>query len=344
MRTTALGIPLLAAVAACGLFEPDPEPELLGCLPAYADVERTASDELARTHPLGAGVLVRVDGVTVCRLFFGSYGPDTVVPTASAAKWLTAATVLAVVDRGALTLETRAGDLFPDAPAATADITVAQLLSHTSGLQWFSRCMGRATFTLQECAQQILEGDLHFEPGTGFQYAGPPFTVAGAMAERALGQSWAEVFRTAIAIPLRLSGTSYGDSPNPALSEGDVTSTLDDYGRFAQMILDHGRWRGWPVLSPQAVDEMRRSRTEGLPIVYSPRGGIPYGLGVWLDSVDASGNGVVISSPGIGGFVPVVDFGRRMVFVFETWDDADRIWSAMVSILRAAEAAADAQP
>ena len=33
-----------------------------------------------------------------------------------------------------------------------------------------------------------------------------------------------------------------------------------------------------------------------------------YGLGVWLDAVDATGQGTMLSSPGIGGFVPLVDY------------------------------------
>lgn len=327
----------------CGLLDPTSS-ELVGCLPSYIEVEQTAALQLAGHDLDGAALLVRVDGRTVCRIFFGSYGPTTQVYTASAAKWLTAGAVLALVDRGALRLDTRAVDLFPDAPATTANITVSQLLSHTSGLLWFSRCMGRSDRTLQECAEEILDGDLHFEPGTGFFYGGPPFTVAGAMAERAFGRPWAEVFRTTIAEPLGLTNTSYGDNPNPALSEGEVVSTLDDFGRFAQMILDHGVVGGRRVLSEDAIHEMRRTWNAGVPVISSPRDELPYGLGVWLDAVDPAGFGTELSSPGAGGFVPLVDFGRRMVFVFETFDHLELIWPAVTSILGVAREAVDRQP
>ncbi len=336
----ALGALLLLGASSCGVSDPDPT-EFVGCLPSYADLEQITVAQLGHYDLENAALLVRVDGRAVCRLFFGSYGPTTQVPTASAAKWLSAGAILAVVDRGALRLDTRAVDLFPSAPPATADITLSQLLSHTSGLLWFSRCMGRPNDTLQGCAQTILEGDLHFEPGSGFYYAGPPFTVAGAMAERAVGESWAEVFRSMIGAPLGMSNTSYGDSPNPALSEGEVRSTLDDYGRFAQMILDHGQWRGRRVLSDEVIREMRRNWSAGVPIVYSPRSEVPYGLGVWLDAVDATGSGAVLSSPGIGGFVPIVDYDRLMVFVFETLDEVNRIWPAVITILDGARAAVD---
>jgi CubicO group peptidase (beta-lactamase class C family) len=326
----------LVTISACGVSDPS-SPALVGCLPAFADIEETAQAELQGSAD--AALLVRVEGQTVCRLFFGAYGPDTRVATASAAKWLTAGAILSLVDQGKLRLDTRASSLFPSAPAATANITITQLLSHTSGLLWFSRCMGRADDTLQGCAETILESDLHFEPGTGFFYSGPPFTVAGAMAERATGKGWEEIFRTTIADPLGMSNTSYGSGPNPALSEGQVVSSLDDYAAFAQMILDGGRYAGRRVLSEEAVGEMRRNRTAGLPVAFSPLEHSRYSLGAWLDEVDASGMGTVLSSPGIGGFVPIVDYGRRMVVVFEAQDE--RMWPAINAILAGVRAAVD---
>jgi CubicO group peptidase (beta-lactamase class C family) len=341
-RPLAASAALLSFAASACLLAPEPA-ELVGCVPAYAAVESVATAQLDTIGLESAAVLVRVDGETVCRLFFGSYGPTTEVRTVSAAKWLSAAGVLAAVDRGPLRLDSRAVELFPTTPPAMADITVSELLSHTSGLLWFSRCMGSPSYTLQQCAQSILQGDLMFDPGSGFFYSGPPFTVAGAMVERATGTSWPDWFRTTIAGPLGMSHTSYGDSPNPALSEGDVVSSLDDYGRFAQMIVDHGVGGGRRILSEQAIQAMRHNWSAGIPIVNSPRGDIPYGLGVWLDAVDASGEGTVLSSPGIGGYVPLVDFDRHMVFVFECEQDVNRIWPGMTAVLHAARAVADAQ-
>jgi len=331
---------LVFVAGACGVTDPTPA-DIVGCSSAYADVEQAATAQLAAASLEDAALIVRVDGHTVCRLFFGAYGPTTRVATASAAKWLTAGAVLAVVDRGVLSLDTRTAELYPLAPQTTANITVTQLLSHTSGLLWFSRCMGRTNYTLQECAEQILDGDMHFDAGTGFFYAGPPFTVAGAMAELALGKSWADIFRITIAEPLGMSNTSYGDSPNPALSEGEVVSSADDYARFAQMILDNGLHDGRRVLSENAILEMRRNRTAGVPVSYSPRENVAYGLGAWLDEVDAQGVGTVLSSPGIGGFVPLVDYGRRMVVVFAAQDELPRISPAVSAILASVRVAVD---
>ena len=107
------------------------------------------------------------------------------------------------------------------------------------------------------------------------------------------------------------------------------------------MILDEGRRGGRRVLSEEAIRQMRRHWSAGVPVVSSPRGGLPYGLGVWLDAVDGTGTGTVLSSPGIGGFVPVVDYDRRMVFVFETLDNVDRTWPGVTAILQRAREAVD---
>ena len=329
-----------AATTQCSLFDDAPRTEHVGCLPAYTTVAETAREQLDANDVPDASLVLRVDGQVVCRLFFGSHSDTTKVFTVSAAKWLTAATLMTVVDQGLLGVSTKVSEVYPEAPALTASITLSQLLSHTSGLLWFSRCMGRSQFTLQECAEIILESDVHFDAGTGFFYSGPPFTVAGGMAERATGKTWAQLFQANIAVPLGFTRTSYGTSANPALSEGFVVSTAEEYARFCQMLLDGGTFNGTQVLSEGSVDQMRTNWTSGIPRVNSPRGDMDYGLGAWLEQVDAAGLGVVVSSPGAGGFFPLVDYERRMVLVFAAAHE--RAWDAIPGIVAAVRSAVDA--
>jgi serine-type D-Ala-D-Ala carboxypeptidase/endopeptidase len=330
---------LACALPACGLFDNSEPADLVGCRSGYTDVGEEAAARLAESNVADAALILRVDGQNVCRLFVGEYTSETRVATVSAAKWLTAATVMAVVDKGSLQLDTKVSEIYPLTPELTASIQLSQLLSHTSGLLWFSRCMGRADYTLQECAEQILEGDVQFDAGAGFFYGGPPFTVAGAMAEKISGKTWADLFKDAIADPLGMHNTSFGTSPNPALSEGAVVSSVDDYANFAQMILNRGVFDGRRILSESAVAQMRKDWRGSAPIVYSPRGDRPYALGAWVDESDEAGVGTVLTSPGAGGFVPIVDFNRNMVVVFAT-EDPD-VWPALTAILEKARAAVD---
>lgn len=330
---------LLLPAQACGVT--DPEEALTSCEPRYQRVQQTADSVVAALGLDEAGVQVRVAGRVVCQLTW-SLRPDSAVATASAAKLLSATAIMGLVDQGVLALDDRIARWFPEARPEVADIRLWQLLSHTSGLPRFHPCMLAGSFTLQSCALDILDFDPTFTPGTGFAYGGPAFSVAGGMAERAAGKPWAEIFREVLGEPLGLTGTTYGDTQNPMLSEGWVEASMRDYGRVLQMLLDGGLWQGRRVLSEQAVREIRRNRTDGATIVYSPRGDIPYGLGTWLDITDGQGLGTVISSPGIGGYVPLADYGRGAVLLFVTHDRADRVWSGMTAIFRAAREVMDA--
>src|ERR1035437_4974903 len=50
----------------------------------------------------GAGLIIAKDNQVILNKFYGNYTADTVVYIASAGKWLSAATIAAVVDEGKL--------------------------------------------------------------------------------------------------------------------------------------------------------------------------------------------------------------------------------------------------
>jgi CubicO group peptidase (beta-lactamase class C family) len=117
-------------------------------------------------------------------------------------------------------------------------------------------------------------------------------------------------------------------------------STAEEYARFCQMLLDGGTFSGRQVLSQASVLQMRRNWSGDVPRVLSPRGDMPYGLGAWLEETDAVGAGVVVSSPGAGGFFPLVDYNRGMVVVFAAADE--KVWGAIPGILAGVRSAVDA--
>jgi CubicO group peptidase (beta-lactamase class C family) len=275
----------------------------------------------------GGALLLRVNGETACEAYFGTYNEQTVIPVVSAAKWLSAATILTLVDDGTLSLDDPASKYLPYFTGDKAGITLRQLLSHTSGIPPYHDCMFMKELTLDQCVRRIAEMDLLAPPGAEFNYSGAGFSVAGRMAEVASGQSWAELFQSRIADPLHLTTINYGDTQNPVLSEGYTVSSLNDYGTFLQMILDAGVFEGRQVLSAESIAEMRRDQRMGAALNDSPRGPVAYGLGVWLDRLDdPSGEAGQISSPGGGGFVPWVDFDRKVAGIFMVYDRIEPVW------------------
>ncbi|MBL8985107.1 MAG: beta-lactamase family protein [Gemmatimonadetes bacterium] len=295
------------------------------CNGGFESVADTALAAINRAEGWSAGVLVEVAGTRRCEVFFGAFDRGTTVAVASAAKWLSAATIMAVVDRGLISLDDSVGRFLPGVTGVPATIRLRQLLSHTSGLPAYDNCMFDANLALQTCARTILAGQAIAGPGIGFYYGGASFTVAGAMVEVATGKSWAAVFDTYLAQPLQLAATTYGPGTNPMLSEGGVVTTLGDYGRFLGMLAAGGTSGGGRVLSADAIRELRTPRTTGLPILGSPRGALGYALGSWVDA-EAGGLATLSTSPGSRGFVPLIDWNRRIVVIVEAFDYLDRVW------------------
>ncbi|MFY2762481.1 serine hydrolase domain-containing protein [Arenimonas sp. MALMAid1274] len=263
----------------------------------------------------GASVRLARDGGVVYRRHFGGYGDGQRVAIASASKWLSALTLARLVERGQLRWDDPVGRYFPDAPAATRAITLAQLFSHTSGIaNDDAPCISDRNTTLQACGRAILSMPLAWTPGTAFAYGGNSMQVAGAMAEVATGRSWDALFIAEMVQPLGLVATDwtagavangYVPNPNPRIG-GGARSTLDDYGRVLDMLLAGGLHQGQTFLSTQTLATMALDRTTGLVIAASPVAGYGYGYGIgqWVEAKDAQGATFRVSSPGAFGFTP----------------------------------------
>ena len=237
------------------------------------------------------------------------------MPIASASKWLTSATVMTFVDEGKLRLDDPVASYLPAFDGAKADITVRQLLSHTTGLPP-AGCEGDPSTTLRRCAASIAAGgDPSSLPGTQFHYSGVGFAVAGRLVERLAGTSFEQAFQDRIAKPLgmthtRFDGTRRPHSRNPSPA-ASATSTVDDYARFLRMLAAGGTADGTAVLTSSSVAEIERDQVRGLDTHGDGAvqiTGIPtYGLGVWRDEVAADDAIEVVSGSGALGFYPWID-------------------------------------
>jgi len=304
------------------------------CDSAFQAAADTVRRMVAGLELEGAGLMIRVKGRDVCDVYVGAFGPETMFPIVSGAKWISSATILTLVDDGKLRLDDPVSHWLPYFKGDKKGITIRQLLSHTSGLLGHVPCMFQPQLPMDDCAREIADAKLAGKPGLMFLYGGASYTVAGRVAEVVAGMSWAQIFATRIARPLGLEHTGYGVIPNPMLSEGDVYSSAADYLNFLQMIVDRGMYRGQRVLSEAAIDEMMRDQTSGVTERVSPAGDRAYGLGCWRNLVDsATGRPLLVTSPGAGGFVPWVAPAEGMVGVLAVADQIDRVWPTARAVL-----------
>jgi CubicO group peptidase (beta-lactamase class C family) len=306
------------------------------CDAAYSAAADTVQAMVNRLGLGGAALVVRRHGQPVCERYYGSWGPETILPLVSAAKWLSAAGILALVDAGSLGLDDSAGKyLGYFRKKDKRGITLRHLLSHRSGLPGHVPCMFQPTMERDECVRQIAEtSKLSHAPGSAFAYGGAGFTVAGRMAEVATGQRWVEIFGSRIAQPLGLRQTGYGNEPNALLSEGQPYSSPRDYVTFLEMVLNNGVHEGRRILSEDMVAEMTRVQTTGAVVAASPREKPQYGLGCWIDLADSVGKGIVVTSPGASGFLPWIDREHGIVGLVAARDRLERVGPTAGAVIR----------
>lgn len=308
-----------------------PTPSPGGETPASSLSESDLSflDQLLRDAlpSLGGGAaLLLVDSERILyRKAFGNLKIDQVLPIASATKWLSGALILSLVDEGNLSLDDSVAQYMPDFTEQKAQITIRQLFAHTSGLPPEASCRNNRATSLEDCAKAIARLPLQAEPGATFHYGGVSMHVGGRVAEVATGKAWNDIFIEKIAGPLGMQQTdyhAYGATQNPRPA-GDARSSLDEYGRFLQMLLNRGVFEGRRVLSQEAVAEMLRDQTDGATLTYTifhDKGHLDpdlpnarYGLGVWLEKHDSdTGEVLEASSPGALGAYPWLDLGNNI--------------------------------
>ncbi len=276
----------------------------------------------------GVSLLVVQHGELVEQEAWGEYTLDTMVPIASGSKWLSAATIMTLVDEGLIDLDepisTYLETVVEDVPKnlPVMHITMRQLLSFTSGLVADARipCYDDGTTTQLECAAIALREGIVHPPGEGFRYGSQHLFIAGAIAEIVTGTPFAELFHERIAVPLGMDHTAFVQTgsggeyenvthTNPA---GSAVSTLGDYGRFLEMIMHDGLAPdGTRILRAESVAEMQENQIGDADYITAAAFRVelesPYGFGEWLDWTDAEGNPLVLSSDGKFGFRPWID-------------------------------------
>jgi D-alanyl-D-alanine carboxypeptidase len=148
---------------------------------------------------------------------------------ASVAKAFSGAVALSLVSKGALSLNDTIGKrlkkLPERPPAAWADITLRQLLNHTSGLpdiledpDYLDAFL--ASLTKAPPPEKLLTylynnvPPLRFVPGSKYQYSNSDNIAVALMVEAATGKSYEDLLRKLVYKPLGLRKTSLPRGPN----------------------------------------------------------------------------------------------------------------------------------
>jgi CubicO group peptidase (beta-lactamase class C family) len=175
----------------------------------------------------GPGVAVAVvrDGETIYRGGCGfanlewrqPIAPDTLFGLGSVTKPFTAQAVLLLEQQGKLRLDDEITRYLSDAPTHGREITIAHLLTHTSGIANFVTQPGfwpniaREQRTALEVTALFSDLPLDFEPGENYSYSNSGYILLGRLIETLSGMPYEEFIESAIFAPLGMTHSRYMD-------------------------------------------------------------------------------------------------------------------------------------
>ncbi|WP_155969741.1 serine hydrolase domain-containing protein [Nitrospira japonica] len=252
---------------------------------------------------------------------------QTSYSSASTSKLVSAVIIMRLVEQGRLSLASKPQDLIGTWPIGGGDpllnMTLAQLLSFTSGLTIEPSCLDDGTSEYEACVTTIgtANGGTGITPGQQFFYASTHLQVAGLMAIKARpAATWQDVFLE-FKQQTNLFPTASYDSPspnNPALA-GGMHWTGEEYLAFLDAL------RKGELLNAGSMGQLLADHTASAAIVSSPIAVAPpdglgedwhYGFGLWHECQSANFNctpGTRVSSPGIYGAYPFWDRSKGYV-------------------------------
>ena len=245
----------------------------------------------------------------------GASNATQLYESASTSKLVTAAVILHFVEQGYLDLDTRPQEVIEGWPleGKLSNITLAHLLSFTSGLNIDPVCINLAAADFYDCVVQILLANPNLpEPGSSFSYGSAHMQVAGLMTIMATGLAdWGEVFAEFKAAT-GLFPTAVYDLPsleNPRLA-GGMHWRGEEYMGFLRALYQ-GQLFSDATLATLLNDYVQASSITNSPLLKQLGQDWHYGLGFWIECSSAQFNCVDkwrISSPGAYGAYPFIDF------------------------------------
>jgi len=251
-------------------------------LPAAPNTDKTFVKDtrsyLTRLSRFGfAGVvLVEQDGKVVFSEGYGysdrenkvRWSSRSIGDIGSITKQFTAAAILMLEQDGKLSVTDPLSRHFNDVPDDKRDITLHQLLTHTSGIHDLEDAGDYDPIERDEFMRRIFAQPLASKPGETWAYSNAGFSILGAIIEQITGQSYEMFLRQRLFVPQKMQDTGYiipkwdpkrvvhgyshegpwgtgiekpmgKDGPYWALrANGGIHSTAEDMRRWADALLD----------------------------------------------------------------------------------------------------------
>jgi D-alanyl-D-alanine carboxypeptidase len=289
-------------------------------------VDQIAKQVLESTGVPSASVAVVKGGTLVYAHSYGNARLEPPTPATaemrykigSISKQFTATAILMLAEQGKLSLDDPVSRFVPDLTGAK-EVTIRQLLSHTSGYQdyWpqdYVPPLMLTQITADEILTRWARRPLDFEPGTQWQYSNTNYVIAGVIVEKASGMPLLRFLSSHIFEPLGMQSVVNIDQDH--LADTDPTGYmryalgplraapregkgwLFAAGELAMPVTDLAKWdiamMNQRLLKPSSYQEMQRD------VLLKNGSATGYGLGLAVRS--QAGRRMLEHSGEVSGF------------------------------------------
>lgn len=170
--------------------------------------------------------------------------PETIMQTGSVGKQFTATAVMMLVEEGKVGLDDKLSKYFAGTPEAWKDITVRNLLTHTSGIPEYTDTKSekakdlfnfRADYTENDLYQRLIKMPLDFEPGTKWQYSNSGYLLLGILIHKVTGEFYGDFLQERVFRPLGMTATRI-------ISEEDIVANRASGYRLVKGEIKNQEW------------------------------------------------------------------------------------------------------
>jgi CubicO group peptidase (beta-lactamase class C family) len=207
------------------------------------------------------------------------YTPNTIQTSGSVTKQFTGAAILLLESRSQVSVNDPITKYFGHVPEDKQEITIHQLLTHSSGLVGGIGNDGDP-MEKQFYLDRVMAEPLYFKPGTGYAYSNSGYSLLGMIVEQVSGVNYETFLRNELLLPSGMTDTGYilpdwnteklaagyrngerwglvyqrgwiEDGPNWVLrANGGLHTTVDDMGKWlitvqGRGVLDEDAARRW---------------------------------------------------------------------------------------------------
>ncbi|MSU61800.1 MAG: class A beta-lactamase-related serine hydrolase [Pedosphaera sp.] len=344
---------------------------LCGALPAFAAGPKLAGIDAAMQRMIAKNEIAGAVTIVVKKdkiLHIESTGfadvaakkpmtPDTIFWIASMTKPITGTAILMLQDQGKLNVADPVAKYLPEfahlkTPSGKpANLTIAQILTHTSGLGEASGPDAQKAKTLADLVPLWLSAPMQYEPGEKWRYTQSGINAAARIVEVVSGMSFDVFLQKRLFDPLGMKRTTFyltpesrsqlatayvknketgllapvpprpefGPRDKPPQGNGGLYSTGPDYARYCQMLLNGGSFNGRRYLSSAALKFLTTPQTGDLPTGFFQTDafgnrGANYGWGIGT---------CVLRTPhdGVAGMLSSGSYGHGGAWGTQAWID-----------------------